>query len=704
MNNGVIYYNRGNSCVLRLIVSIKSLRKYYNGNITLLLEGCDLNQFSEFIQSNDISIVNLDTDTCNNSYVRKIIVSQLSPYDKTIFIDADTLIVGNIDEIFDDIENHDLVVTKFSNWVSSGRTISSRINKFSKYLSEEDLQKAINYGPAINTGVYGFKKNSKIFDEWIKLAKIGQNNNIYIPDEVACQALLHKYNVKIIDAKFNVSAKYGENEQDKRIIHYHGRKHCKKFKLSEYWILEFIEILKNNIIDKNNINHDYHLNKFLQYKYGWNNYVDECLSLLSQNDNDEYPNYTNTTIVTACDPKYVECLKVTFPTWIKYKNILKFSIIVYINGLQENDSRLAFLRNHKNIRLIQWEMQNADSHREKMLSAFVFGPARDVKTKYWLKLDADAYAIDSREILDKSMGLYDIVGHKWSYTKPTEWINILNNWSCDKKLNFQYPIDKSKISNNKYYHHRTNSFIQLHSTEFTKQAAELADGRLPIPSQDTYLWYVASALNKKIYRYDFKRKCGIYNKKTTEQIKNAIQQDNIIKLHIGCGKKNYNGWINTDKHILDVTDEKSWNNNNILYGSVHRILAEHVFEHLNSSDRIKAIINFKRFIHKDGLIRIAVPDGYHPDKNYIQQVCVNGIGKSAHDHKFLYNYKNLIELFNKYDFVYDLLEYFDENKNFHFKSWDIADGFIKRSSRFDKRNRKKDLSYTSLIVDFKLKT
>lgn len=712
---GIIYYNRGQSCIVRLMVSIQSLRKFYDGNITILMENYDYNQINWFLEKHKISVINLDSEQLDNTYVRKIIVSQLSPYDKTIFIDADTLIVGNIDELFIDIENYDLCVTQFSNWLSSGKTISRRIKNYKKYLGDEIISKAVSYGPAINTGIYAFIKNSRIFNDWLEIARIGQSNRLYIPDEIACQILLPKYNIKILDSKFNTSVKFGQNQEDKRIIHYHGRKHCRKFNLAELWIKEFINLLHNerdnigSIID--NIKYDYNLNKFLQYKYKMESYVDECNQIINNtteynSNQDDGPDYTNTTIVTACDTKYIECLTLTFPTWIKYKNILKFSIIIYINGFEENDERLDFLKNYKNIKLIPWEMNNADSQREKMLSAFVFGPAKDVNTKYWLKLDCDTYATDSRPILNKDMFGFDVVGHKWNYTKPWSWINTLNEWSLNKNLNFQYLIDKSKIIKNRYYHHRTNSFVQLHSTEFTKQAAELAGEKLPIPSQDTYLWYVATVLNKKILRYSFKKRCGLYNKKTVEQIKNYIAkieepENNMTKLHVGCGRKQYRTWINTNKDTLDITDENSWIKNNIQYNSVNRILAEHVFEHLNDKDRISTINNFKKFIHTDGLIRIAVPDGYHPNSDYIKRVDVGGPGASAHDHKFLYNHKTLIQLFELNGFKGDLLEYFDENGQFHFKEWSVEDGFIKRSSRYDRRNKNHKLTYTSLIIDFR---
>lgn len=711
MTSGVIYYNRGGACIIRLMVSIQSLRKFYDGNITVFMEDYDSNRISSFIEKHNVSIIDLTSEKLDNNYVRKIIISKLSPYNKTVFIDADTLIVGDINELFLDIENYDLSVTKFSNWTSGGKKISRRIRGFSPYISDKMISRAISYGPAINTGVYCFMQNSKIFEEWLEIARIGQEHNLYIPDEIACQILLPKYNVRILDSKFNTSVRFGENEKDKNIIHYHGRKHCRKYPLAELWIKEFIELLENKkyineVID--NIINDYHVDKFLKYQYGWDSHVDKCLKTikkLSPYHKDDYgPNTSNTTIVTACDTRYVEYLKLTFPTWVKHKDILRFPIIVYINGFKKNDSRLDFLKKYKNIRLIPWDMPNIDSQREKMLSSFVFGPAQDVNTKYWLKIDADTYTNDNRPLFIEDMKNYSIVGHKWKYTKPANWISKLNDWSLNKRLNFEYKIDILKIKKNRYYHERTNSFVQLHSTEFTKQAADLAGDRLPVPSQDTYLWYVAMALNKKICRYDFKRKCGLYNKKTAEQIKSCIQKNypnDIVKLNIGCGKKRYDSWINTDKKTLDITDINSWSNNNINDESIDRILAEHVFEHLTDTGRMQAILNFKRFLKKDGVVRLAVPDGYHPDENYIKNVDVGGTGKSAYDHKFLYNYKTLSELFISNGFSVDLLEYFDEKGQFHFKEWDVKDGFIKRSSRYDRRNKQNKLSYTSLIIDLK---
>ena len=43
--------------------------------------------------------------------------------------------------------------------------------------------------------------------------------------------------------------------------------------------------------------------------------------------------------------------------------------------------------------------------------------------------------------------------------------------------------------------------------------------------------------------------------------------------------------------------------------------------------------------------------------------------------------------------------FWNEKDEFHYKDWDIQDGFIKRSKDHDDRNSEGSLNYTSLIVD-----
>ncbi len=98
-------------------------------------------------------------------------------------------------------------------------------------------------------------------------------------------------------------------------------------------------------------------------------------------------------------------------------------------------------------------------------------------------------------------------------------------------------------------------------------------------------------------------------------------------------------------------------------------------------------------------LRIAVPDGFHPDLNYIEYVKPGGTGFGSDDHKVLYNYESLTNILEKAGFQIKLLEYWDEKGEFHFQDWLSADGYVERSRLYDPRNQDGTLSYTSLIID-----
>ena len=133
---------------------------------------------------------------------------------------------------------------------------------------------------------------------------------------------------------------------------------------------------------------------------------------------------------------------------------------------------------------------------------------------------------------------------------------------------------------------------------------------------------------------------------------------------------------------------------------INKILAEHVFEHLTARDLSLVLGNFYKYSTEDVNIRIAVPDGNHPDPDYIQLVKPEGKGKDSRDHKFLFDYNTLTEAFKNYGFKPKLIEYWDENGNFYSGYTNDDKGFIKRSFINDSRNNNGKPTYTSLIVDF----
>jgi predicted SAM-dependent methyltransferase len=99
-----------------------------------------------------------------------------------------------------------------------------------------------------------------------------------------------------------------------------------------------------------------------------------------------------------------------------------------------------------------------------------------------------------------------------------------------------------------------------------------------------------------------------------------------------------------------------------------------------------------------GRVRCGVPDRLFPGEEYQRLVAVGGPGPAA-DHKIVYDYRSFSGVFESAGFDVNLLEWWDEQGNFHFEDWNPDDGLIHRSRRFDSRNQNGHLGFTSLILD-----
>ena len=181
-------------------------------------------------------------------------------------------------------------------------------------------------------------------------------------------------------------------------------------------------------------------------------------------------------------------------------------------------------------------------------------------------------------------------------------------------------------------------------------------------------------------------------------IRSRVLKANVVQVILGAGGTSYHDWISTDYPVLDVVDKNSWSRLFKL-GEIDALLAEHVFEHFSDDQVTAAFVNTYNFLKVGGYIRIAVPDGYHPDANYINMVKPGGYGLGSEDHKQLFNYQTLSAQLENVGFSIILLEWFDEKGSFNFCNWDEKNGFVSRSSLYDKRNAHTPLSYTSLILD-----
>jgi len=505
---GIILFNRGDKCICRAIVCLYSLRKHYDGAITFYLEDPYPHEFDDVCKYFNVDVIHNEEKPELKALVRKTDMFANPPYDRTLWLDADMVIMGSLDEMFDKLDDADVVIPHFCGWWADGPKISQRTKRFQGIAEQRHIDKALGHYPATNTGILSFRKSdkwTKFVTDWVTLAHKGSLAHIFIPDEVSFQVLwpsIEEWGLKIFIAnrKFNVSVLHDHGgTEDIRVAHFHGQKHCLDVPLCNIWKNVFAEMCKDNIA---NINHflqyaDKRLKKYITANGGTKIFAEGEVAI-----NDVVGEVSDTTIVTACDSNYVEILKHTFPNWRKYKHIDNHPVIVFVNGMDiESDPRLEFLR-LPNVTMIPWskenDLDNVTDHREEMLSAFVLGAAKYVQTDYWLKLDADSYATDDRGFITDEMKQYAFCGHKWGYSRP-DHIKQLDEWAKGhwkgKLKNAPPMINEGRIEGRRFYHNvkRTISFIQLHKSKFTRFCVKLLrERKLPAPTQDTYAFFVAN--------------------------------------------------------------------------------------------------------------------------------------------------------------------------------------------------------------------
>lgn len=171
-----------------------------------------------------------------------------------------------------------------------------------------------------------------------------------------------------------------------------------------------------------------------------------------------------------------------------------------------------------------------------------------------------------------------------------------------------------------------------------------------------------------------------------------------LRVVLGAGGLYQEGWIPTDIEQLNILREQDWQ---ALFkpNSIDVLLAEHVWEHLTPEEGRIGLEHCFQYLKPAGYFRIAVPDGNHPDPEYIEYVKPGGSGAGADDHKVLYTIESLSRAVESVGFKVHPLEYFDSEGNFHFEAWELESGMIHRSSRYDRRNADGVLRMTSIIID-----
>jgi len=244
-------------------------------------------------------------------------------------------------------------------------------------------------------------------------------------------------------------------------------------------------------------------------------------------------------IMTAATEPYLKKLRWTVPTWACKPQFQGKRLYILYHDI--NPKELDFVRDYfPDLVLIEWSMPKYDDVRELMLSSFVLGAAKHITEDYYVKLDADAFFTSDEEVFTDDDFDYDLVAHRWGYSKPAWWIDKMDSWVKNKRWR------GTKRGGSKGAK-RIISWCCLHSMQFVRKCAAAAGDRLPIGSHDTYLWYMADHFSDCSWRSHNLKERGVNHCSRWRSIRENI-----------CAWNPWNPYLNAEllKHVqLEITTD-----------------------------------------------------------------------------------------------------------------------------------------------------
>lgn len=507
MKRGIVYYNQGTKCLIRLCVSLHTLRRSgYDGPVAIIHQGEPPDWFVQHIARYDAQLVGIpDGNNVGWALVQKPSLWRYTPFDTSIFIDADTAVLKNPAELFKRVEEKGFATTKFCEWTTDGRIMRGRINGWRSIISDRLADEALQYGPALNTGLFGWVVGHPILHAWEELTRLGDEANQRgegpahrIIDETACQVLAPQYDIVALDQCWNRSIKHTDLPREQTaIVHYHGGKHVSEFELCEDWRVAYWDM-----------RHSSPQHAALGDPQG-----DRRLA------RNELPKRReDLTIVTCCTEQYVLKLLRCLPPLLAMPGLREqrwVMLIVDGDGTQLPAWSDALRERWPFIEYIACP-NRCERLRHSAFHAFVFDVAKHINTPFWMKLDADSEPVsDVFEWPDYIE--HAITADPWHYSKvkgdddaKQHWLNTLDQWWTDRidipeedRLPL-FPADIFGTHGRRFKHRRCRSYCWIEQITFTRTAAKLYGQRLPVPSHDTSQWYLATRLGLSIKRHGFR--------------------------------------------------------------------------------------------------------------------------------------------------------------------------------------------------------
>ena len=233
---GCVFFNFGATYALRLLIAVFSLRRFYNGPITVFLVSdstgpalaSDLAQFGC-----DVTFI----DSASKSNVKHRMF-EMSPYSTTLIFDSDLLFMAPIDELWEPLERNGVLATRFfpnpygvdgapgrPGWANRLQFLAGIRGLVDEQTYKVGINRLVNDRIDVNVGVMGIASpaGDAFLADWAERMERGRSQQILLIDEMLAFALLANHQHFLANEIWNCPADEffrRTNLADARIIHY----------------------------------------------------------------------------------------------------------------------------------------------------------------------------------------------------------------------------------------------------------------------------------------------------------------------------------------------------------------------------------------------------------------------------------------------------------------------------------------------------
>jgi len=266
--NGVVYYVSGMSYLEPLYVSVWSLRQYYTGLVCVFATSdvyCIVKEGLEDLVDTQLIADAQDTDPTRRDKptvfqcVNKCFAASQSPFDKTVFLDCDTLIESNIDELF----QPDIVLT--TTYVGGKPTTLNGqspnalrvLDKLNRIRENSCILRPLIHRtfevdpPLVNVGVFTVSNRTTFMREWLYLSMVCAQWNIW--EEMAAIAMMGDWirKVTFFGSEWNAARKISDEwAKPKKIRHFiqHSWSQSRAWRIAKRRMLKDASIRSYNLL------------------------------------------------------------------------------------------------------------------------------------------------------------------------------------------------------------------------------------------------------------------------------------------------------------------------------------------------------------------------------------------------------------------------------------------------------------------------